>query len=93
MWKRIKALFNRADLLKHFIAGAGITLLFFGLIQMKLKPALSLILAAILALAAGILKEVYDARHPETHTAELVDIIFVILGVACVAACLLLVIL
>jgi len=56
------------DKLLHFAAGALITTL-------VIIVTGSLALAGVAVLLAGVLREVYDAYHPDTNTVDIWDIV------------------
>jgi hypothetical protein len=61
------------DKIKHFLAGAGIVFIskLFGF---------SLGIGLLIAIAAGVFKEIWDYYHPETNTAESADTVATVFG-------------
>lgn len=56
------------DKLQHFAVGAAVTTLVVGVTG-------SLALAGAAVLLAGVGREVYDACHPDTNTADIWDVV------------------
>lgn len=77
----IKLIARRADCLLHHIAGEDIAALFLVILVHFLAWWWALLIADAVAIAALVGKELYDAAHPETQTAELIDITSGLLGV------------
>ena len=71
---------------KKLHLGAGFILGFIGgaayLDSKELLPTilLSTLVGAVIGRIAGVLKEKYDAKHPETHTVDPADIKFTMYG-------------
>lgn len=80
-YELLKLISRRADLLLHHVAGEDIALLAFALLVHFLPWGWALAAADLAAIAALILKEVYDYFHPDTHSVELVDIQSGVLGI------------
>jgi hypothetical protein len=60
-----------ADKQQHFISGAIL-----GIILTPFIGAYSILVVAVIA----ALKEIYDARHPDKHTADFMDWVATVLG-------------
>ena len=81
----LKAIIGRADYLLHAIAGAAIAALVLAVAVRFLAWGAALAVACTVAFLALIGKEIYDSLHPDTNTAELMDVISGLLGIAYVA--------
>ena len=84
--KRIIAFFKligrRANYLLHHVAAEDIALLVFAIICHFLQWGWALLVADMAAVAALILKEVYDYFHPDTQSVERMDIYSGLLAIA-----------
>ena len=60
------------DKILHFIAGALIA----GLVGYFTAPVAGFVAAALV----GLIKELYDMRHPAKHTADVLDFVATVLG-------------
>ena len=67
------------DKVKHFIVGVVGTI-FFMAASYFLQGTFDYIAAAVLIAIVGSLKEIYDARHPKTHTADIYDFLATLAG-------------
>ena len=81
----LRAIMARADYLLHLIAGAAIAALVLAIAIHFLPWGSALAVAATVAFLALIGKEIYDSMHPDTNTAELMDVISGLIGIAFVA--------
>jgi len=81
----LRSIMARADYLLHLIAGAAIAALVLAVAIHFLPWGSALAVAAVVAFLAVIGKEIYDSMHPDTNTAELMDVISGLLGIAFVA--------
>ena len=70
----VKLICRRADPLLHHLAAEDIALLAFAILVHCLPWGWAMLTADVAAACALVLKEVYDHFHPDTQTAELVDI-------------------
>lgn len=78
------------DKLLHHIAGAAIVVAArFGLGALDLRPALALVIGALLVVGIAITKECYDETVPTKHTKDWLDAAATIAGGAYAAAVLL----
>jgi hypothetical protein len=79
---------KQSDKQRHFEVCFGLTMAMGYLLLMPLPPLVAVTLSAVVVLAVGFGKEVYDKRHPLTHTADWFDFLADAMGVA--GACLVL---
>lgn len=82
MIKIIKLIARRADYLLHHIAGEDIAALFFAIVVHFLAWYWAMAIADAVAICFLVGKEIYDSKHPDTQTAELMDIISGLFGIA-----------
>lgn len=70
------------DKANHFIYGSVISfaVIVFLSIALAVPPFIASVLGVVAGAAMGILKEVYDYLHKETHTPDIKDIVWTILG-------------
>lgn len=90
MMEKLFSLFNKIphDKALHALSGAFV----FALLQASLRVFLPLRVSALFAIACvlvvAVVKELYDGRHPDTHTKDWYDALATIgggmLGVLCV---------
>lgn len=71
------------DKLLHFDAGAFINLFSFAVLYRFCPVWLAMVLAALVAVVALAVKELYDAHHPG-HSVELADFLWGLFGTAVV---------
>lgn len=79
---------KQSDKQRHIEVCFGLTMALGYLLLIPLSLLVAVALAALVVLAVGFGKEVYDKQHPLTHTADWFDFLADTLGVAC--ACLVL---
>lgn len=79
---------NQADKQRHLEICFGLTMALGYLLLMPLPLLIAVALAALVVLVIGFGKEIYDKRHPLTHTADWLDFLADAIGVA--GACLVL---
>lgn len=60
------------DKILHFVAGAVIA----GMVGYFTSPVAGFVAASL----AGLLKELYDMRHPAKHTADVLDFVATLIG-------------
>lgn len=68
------------DKLLHYIAGQIVAGLIFIASAAFFPLWITVILSMIVTVVIGILKEVYDKHHPDTHTADFKDAMATIIG-------------
>ncbi len=78
----LKLMAKRADYLLHHLAAEDIVLIVFAILVHFLPWVGAMGLADLAAIAALILKEVYDYFHPDTQAVELNDIFSGLLAIA-----------
>ena len=70
------------DKANHFVYGAVLsfaTIIFLSVI-LSVPPVIASVLGAVVGGAVGILKEVYDYSHKETHTPDIQDFVWTFMG-------------
>lgn len=73
---------KQADKQRHLEICFGLTMALGYLLQMPLALLYAVAIAALVVLVVGFSKEVYDKRHPLTHTADWFDFLADAIGVA-----------
>ena len=80
----IPTFLKQLDKLLHLAISFALTMtLGYLLLPFGLPNAIGVAAIAVLAIGAG--KEVYDKQHPLTHTADVMDFVADVIGVACAA--------
>lgn len=79
--QHFKLIARRADCLLHHIAGEDIAALALVILVHFLAWFWAMAIADAVAIAFLVGKEIYDSRHPDTQTAELIDIVSGLWGV------------
>lgn len=82
-----KLIAKRADCLLHHIAGEDIAALSLAILVHFLAWWWAMLIADAVAIAFLVGKEIYDSLHPDTQTAELIDIESGLWGVLFVDVC------
>lgn len=77
----IKLIARRADYLHH-ITGEDIAAIVLAILIHFLPWYWAMVVADVVAIFFLVGKEIYDSKHPDTQTAELMDIISGLFGVA-----------
>ena len=78
----IKLIARRSDYLLHHIAGEDIAAIVLAILIHFLPWYWAMVVADVVAIFFLVGKEIYDSKHPDTQTAELMDIISGLFGVA-----------
>jgi hypothetical protein len=84
MCKSIKQLFSQSDKLKHFIALSAIMEILVTALLFVFPLWANLLISTGVSIVIGLLKEYYDYKHPDTHSAEKADLYAGLIGIGCV---------
>ena len=79
-----KQLFNQVDKLKHFIAIAALMELLVTIFLFIVPLWANIVISSFLSIAIIFLKEYYDYKHPDTHSANKDDVYAGLIAVICV---------